>query len=102
MPPPSRELHPEPAPRRHSGNVRFIGHFSSRGAMDSNWVTIDGRLHCTGATLICEHLTPENPRDRPWRHTRPLTPKIGQSPRAWSQAGTGTNHVRRHTAAAAG
>ena len=49
-----------------SGEAAFegglVGGFRSTGAVMLNRVTVDGRLDCTGATLVCEHSSPENPR----------------------------------------
>ena len=44
------------------GSVRLVDGFRSDGAVVLNRVTVDGRLDCTGATLVCERPTAENSR----------------------------------------
>ena len=42
------------------GSVRLVDGFRSTGAVMLNRTTVDGRLDCTNATLICAGPTPEN------------------------------------------
>ena len=44
------------------GSVLLVSGFRSTGAVMLDRAVVDGRLDCTGATLVCGEPTPENPR----------------------------------------